>query len=51
MERELLRRQEGLSSSSRKERFLWQMIKENLISTFENELVWIEDVKNGIGKE
>lgn len=51
MEKELLRRQEGLSSSSRKERFLWQMIKENLLSTFENELVWIEDVKNGIGKE
>ena len=50
METELLRRQDGLSAASRKEKFIWQMIKENLISTYENELDWIEKVKNGIGK-
>jgi len=50
METELLRRQDGLSSASKKEKFIWQMIKENLISTYENELDWIEKVKNGIGK-
>ena len=50
METELLRRQDGLSAASKKEKFIWQMIKENLISTYENELDWIEKVKNGIGK-
>ncbi len=48
MEQELLRRQEAIPMRNENEEFIWKMIKINLISTYENELVWIESVRNGI---
>lgn len=50
IETELLRRQEVISMRNKNEEFIWTMIKENLISTYENELIWIDKVKSGIGK-
>lgn len=50
IEKELLRRQEFISMRNKNEEFIWKMIKENLISTYENELIWIEKVKTGISK-
>lgn len=50
IETELLRRQEVISMRNKNEEFIWTMIKENLISTYENELIWIDKVKSGIDK-
>lgn len=50
IETELLRRQEVISMRNKNEEFIWMMIKENLISTYENELIWIDKVKSGIDK-
>lgn len=50
MEKELLRRQEAISMRNRNEEFIWKMIKENLISSYENELIWIDKVKSGMSK-
>lgn len=50
IEKELLRRQEVISMRNKNEEFIWTMIKENLISTYENELIWIEKIKAGISK-
>ncbi len=47
MEKELLRRQEAISMRNRNEEFIWKMIKENIISTYENELKWLEKFKAG----
>ncbi|KAF0092154.1 MAG: Transcriptional regulator PadR family [Fusobacteria bacterium] len=48
MEQELLRRQEPIPMRNKNVEFIWKMIKKNLISTYENELVWLETVRNGI---
>lgn len=41
MERELLRRQKELPMRSEHESLLWEMIKENIIDSYQTELAWI----------
>ncbi len=48
METEIQRRQGLDVRRNKKEDYLWSMISENILTTYENELLWIEKVKNGI---
>jgi PadR family transcriptional regulator, regulatory protein AphA len=42
------RRGLDIPNRSKRESFLWDMISENLISAYENELAWIKKVRQGL---
>ncbi|MDD2370812.1 MAG: PadR family transcriptional regulator [Firmicutes bacterium] len=48
MEKEMQRRQGLDKRRNKQEEYLWSMISENIINTYENELLWIEKVKAGM---
>lgn len=45
MNREKIRRGSGFSSRTGREAFLWKMIDENILSSCQNELEWIQNVR------
>ena len=50
MEEEKKRRKTYSPDRSPRESFLWEMIHDNMISSYENELIWIEKVRQGLLK-
>ncbi len=51
MQKEKHRRGTFSPARSPREIFLWDMIHENIISSYESELIWLEKLRNGIGNE
>lgn len=45
MNREKIRRGNGFASRTEREAFLWKMIDENILSSCQNELEWIQNVR------
>lgn len=50
MSREKARRGDGLKPRSSRESFLWKMIDENAVSTYQNELDWIQGVQKQLSE-
>jgi len=45
MNREKIRRGNGFTSRTKREAFLWKMIDENILSSYQSELGWIQNVR------
>lgn len=50
MNREKIRRGDGFTPRTEREAFLWKMIEENILSSYQNELEWIQNVRKQILK-
>ena len=48
MYKEKQRREKHFKDRTNQEDFIWKMLYENMIMSYENELKWIEKVKEGL---
>lgn len=50
MQQEQARRDGTAPSRTRREEFLWEMVGRSMVSTFENELSWVREVRKGLAR-
>lgn len=50
MQQEQARRDGSMPSRNPREAYLWEMVGRNIVSTYENELNWVRDVRGGLGQ-
>lgn len=48
IQQEKIRRGQKVPNRTPREAYLWKMISENIISSYKNELIWINKLRNGL---